>query len=217
MQNKITELKNQTKIPIVFIEHENNIKIGKLRNKANMMASGDILVCCDDDDYYPPERVEEAYEKLINSDLLIAGCSPTFMYDYILDKQYKFMNFWENHSPNNSFAYKKEYLTNHTHDKTGAGAYTGGSFSALISNQSGTCIVVGQEEAIFGTSAGSFGVSGTGLADSTFSVYVTEKMQIVLFGQWHTLYCNTLNNKFHKKKDYYFLNYSIYYCIEYYL
>ena len=118
MLNKINELKTLIEIPIVFVEHENNIKIGKLRNKANNKAIGDILICCDDDDYYPPERVQEAYDKLINSELLLAGCSATFMYDFVLDKQYKFLQFWDNHSPNNAFAFKREYLLNHSHDET---------------------------------------------------------------------------------------------------
>ena len=118
MNNKIENLRTQIDIPIEFIDHEEGIKIGGLRNKANNKAKGDILICCDDDDYYPPERVQEAYDKLINSDLLLAGCSPTFMYDYVLDKQYKFLQFWETHSPNNAFAFKREYLINHSHDET---------------------------------------------------------------------------------------------------
>ena len=115
---QIEKLRLLINIPIVFIEYEEGIKIGKLRNKANMKAIGDIIICCDDDDYYPPERVQEAYDKLINSDLLLAGCSPTFMYDYVLDKQYKFLQFWDTHSPNNAFAFKREYLLNHSHDET---------------------------------------------------------------------------------------------------
>ena len=37
------------------------------------------------------------------------------MYDYFLDKMYKFKEFGPNHSTNNCLAYKREYLEKHSH------------------------------------------------------------------------------------------------------
>ena len=118
MSVQIDLLRTQINIPIVFVPYEKGALIGKLRNKSNKAAKGDILVCLDDDDYYPPERIQEAYDNLIKSDWLIAGVSATYMYDYVFNKQYKFNSFGEYHSPNNSMAYKKEYIINHTYDET---------------------------------------------------------------------------------------------------
>jgi hypothetical protein len=55
----------------------------------------------DDDDYYTNDRVEHAVTKLSSSKALIAGCSAVLIYDYFLDKLYKFKQFGPNHSTNN--------------------------------------------------------------------------------------------------------------------
>lgn len=103
---------------IVFIEHEDDCKIGRLRNKLNAKATGDIIVCMDDDDYYPPERLESVYNSLTNSDEKIVGCSDCLMFDFILNKQYQFVKLGSNVVTNNTIAYKKDYLINHKHDET---------------------------------------------------------------------------------------------------
>jgi glycosyltransferase involved in cell wall biosynthesis len=90
-------------------------KLSDLRNIGNAWCSGDIIICMDDDDYYPPERIEHAVNCLMNSSKLIAGCSPVHMYEYDMQKLYKFDCFGENHSTNNCFAYKRKYLENHSH------------------------------------------------------------------------------------------------------
>ena len=70
----------------------------------------------DDDDYYPQERVQHAVEKLENSSCLIAGCTDLYMYEFSLQKMYKFYGFHPNHSTNNVMAFKRSYLCNHRHD-----------------------------------------------------------------------------------------------------
>ena len=102
--------------PIVYIEWAPNMKLGELRNKGNKACKGDITVAMDDDDYYVKERVSHAVNKLVNSKAQIAGCSPMYIYDYTLEKLYKFNGFGPNHSVNNAMAWKKSYLTNHQHD-----------------------------------------------------------------------------------------------------
>lgn len=112
------DMKDLKDINLIFIPYEKNCNIGSLRNKGNDKTTGDIIVCMDDDDYYPSERVEHAYESLQKSEFLIAGCSPTLMFDFVLNKQFQFQSFGDYHSVNNAFAYKKEYLLNHRHDET---------------------------------------------------------------------------------------------------
>jgi glycosyltransferase involved in cell wall biosynthesis len=106
----------QTNIPIVYVDWQENVKLGELRNKGNNMCKGDITVCMDDDDYYPKSRVEHAVNKLKNSKANIAGCSALLIYDYFLEKIYKFNQFGPNHSTNNCMAWKKEYLLTNKHD-----------------------------------------------------------------------------------------------------
>jgi len=104
--------------PIVYIEYKEGKKLGELRNVGNNTCKGDITVCMDDDDYYPPARVEHAVSKLNSSKSLIAGCSAVLIYDYFLEKLYKFNPFGPNHSTNNCMAWKKEYLLTNKHDSS---------------------------------------------------------------------------------------------------
>jgi len=102
---------------IVYVEWANG-KLGELRNRGNKSCKGDITVVFDDDDYYFSDRIEHAVDKLTNSTAKIAGCSAVMIYDYFLDRLYKFKSFGVNHSTNNCMAWKKEYLINHSHDST---------------------------------------------------------------------------------------------------
>ena len=116
--SKIQSLKENLDIPIIYIEKKPGEKLGALRNKGNMACSGDITVVMDDDDYYPVERVQHAVEKLQSSSYLIAGCSDMLIYDYTLEKLFKFTKFGEYHSVNSCFAWKKKFLENHKHDES---------------------------------------------------------------------------------------------------
>jgi len=113
----MNEINNKTPFPIKYIEYREGLKLSDFRNRGNAECNGDIIVCMDDDDYYPPKRVESAVLKLMNSNKQIAGCSDAYMYNYNLDKLYKFKSFGKNHSTNNCLAYKKEYLLTHQHQK----------------------------------------------------------------------------------------------------
>ena len=111
----IAEIKPQVNFTINYIEYSGR-KLGGLRNLGNDACTGDIIVCMDDDDYYPPERVEESVTKLNNSKCLIGGVSDVYLYDFFLDRLFKFKGFMEYHSTNNCMAYKKEFLLTHKHD-----------------------------------------------------------------------------------------------------
>jgi hypothetical protein len=108
----------QSTIPIIYIPWKPNTKLGELRNMGNKTCKGYITVCMDDDDYYTPDRVEHAVKKLSSSSANIAGCSAILIYDYFLDKLYKFNQFGPNHSTNNCMAWKKEYLIKNSHDSS---------------------------------------------------------------------------------------------------
>jgi hypothetical protein len=100
----------------------------------------------DDDDYYPPKRIETAVSKLNKSTKQIAGCSYAYMYDYNLDKLYKFKSFGRNHSTNNCLAYKKEYLLTHKHeaglDRGEEMSFTNNFTEPMIQLDSEDCIVI---------------------------------------------------------------------------
>ena len=137
---------NKTRFPIKYIGFEEDSKLSDLRNRGNALCKGDIIVCMDDDDYYPPKRVETAVSKLNNSTKQIAGCSYAYMYDYNLDKLYKFKSFGRNHSTNNCLAYKKEYLLTHKHeagvDRGEEMSFTNNFTEPMIQLDSEDCIVI---------------------------------------------------------------------------
>ena len=109
------EIKHQINYKINYIVYSGQ-KLGGLRNLGNNACTGDIIVCLDDDDYYPPTRIEEAVNKLSNSQCLIGGVSDVYLYDFFVNRLYKFKGFMEYHSTNNCMAYKKEYLLTNKHD-----------------------------------------------------------------------------------------------------
>ena len=137
---------NEIRFPIKYIGLEEGSKLSDLRNRGNASCKGDIIVCMDDDDYYPPKRVVTAVSKLNNSTKQIAGCSYAYMYDYNLDKLYKFKSFGRNHSTNNCLAYKKEYLLTHKHeaglDRGEEMSFTNNFTEPMIQLDSEDCIVI---------------------------------------------------------------------------
>ena len=109
------DIKSNINFNIKYIEYSGQ-KLGGLRNLGNNACVGDIIVCLDDDDYYPPCRIEEAVNKLTNSPCLIGGVSDVYLYDFFVNKLFKFNGFMEFHSTNNCMAYKKEFLYSNKHD-----------------------------------------------------------------------------------------------------
>ena len=115
IKKQFENIKSHVKFNYNYIEYSGQ-KLGGLRNIGNKACIGDIIVCLDDDDYYPPDRITEAVEKLSNSKCLIGGVSDVYLYDFFINKLYKFKGFMEFHSTNNCMAYKKEYLIENKHD-----------------------------------------------------------------------------------------------------
>jgi len=117
-------IKNELKctIPIVYVpgyhidlsgnQVYNGNHLGQLRNISNKTSTGDICVCFDDDDFYPPTRVEHSVQMLMSSKAEIAGCSSKYLYDFSLQRLFKFKQFGPNHSTNDCMAYKRSYFEN---------------------------------------------------------------------------------------------------------
>ena len=130
---------------IIYVEYTGKA-LSDLRNIGNNKCIGDIIVCMDDDDYYPPERVSHAVESLQNSGALIAGCSDIYLYEYFMEKLYKFKGFHAKHSTNNCMAFKKEYLKNHAHDSglimSEEKSFTNDFTEPMVQLDSKKCIIV---------------------------------------------------------------------------
>jgi glycosyltransferase involved in cell wall biosynthesis len=92
--------------------------IGELRNMANRHVSGDIIICMDDDDYYQPEYIEHCVEELTKSNLNLAGCSASYMYQNSTNTLFQYDSFGENHTTNNCMAYKSEYIKYNMYDES---------------------------------------------------------------------------------------------------
>jgi len=111
----------QCNVPIVYIPGHtngvyNNNHLGELRNISNRSSKGEICVVMDDDDWYPKTRVEHAVNMLVNSKAEIAGCSDKYLYDYTLQRLYKFKQFGPNHSTNDAMAYKRTYFEKNSYE-----------------------------------------------------------------------------------------------------
>jgi len=90
----------------------NDNHLGELRNISNRSSQGDICVCFDDDDFYFESRVEHTVQMLMGSKAEIAGCSNKYLYDFSLERLFKFKAFGPNHSTNDCMAYKRTYFEN---------------------------------------------------------------------------------------------------------
>ncbi len=94
---------------IKYISYNANNTFGELKNRANNNANGDILIRMNDDDFYFPSFIHHCVDKLTKSTKLIAGSNIIYVHDIILSKTFKSkLNY-------NIFAYKKEYITDHSY------------------------------------------------------------------------------------------------------
>ena len=146
IQEFINTHEELTDITMRLIVPDTILHLSDLRNIGNDNCKGDIIVCMDDDDYYPPTRISHAVLMLNRYDRLIAGCSAMYMYDYDIDKLYKFRGYHNNHSTNNCMAYKKAYLKNHRY-KEGCNmaeeySFTKGFTEPMIQLNAEKCIIV---------------------------------------------------------------------------
>uniref|UniRef100_A0A6C0JDJ0 Glycosyltransferase 2-like domain-containing protein n=1 Tax=viral metagenome TaxID=1070528 RepID=A0A6C0JDJ0_9ZZZZ len=110
--DKIRDLIETSNIPqIRYFEVNEKMTLGAKRNFMHSFVRGSIIVYMDDDDYYPPERIEDAVEKLTaNPKALCAGSSEIYIYFKHIQKMYQCGPYGPNHATAGTFAFRKELL-----------------------------------------------------------------------------------------------------------
>ena len=110
--DKIRDLIEKSNIPqIRYFEVKDKMTLGAKRNYMHKFVRGTIIVYMDDDDYYPPQRIEDAVEKLeANPQALCAGSSEIYIYFKHIKKMYKCGPYNPNHATAGTFAFKTELL-----------------------------------------------------------------------------------------------------------
>jgi glycosyltransferase involved in cell wall biosynthesis len=110
--DKIRDLIEKSDIPqIRYFDVNEKMFLGAKRNYMHKFVRGSIIVYMDDDDYYPPERIEDAVEKLEeNPQALAAGSSEIYIYFKHIEKMYKCGPYNPNHATAGTFAFRTELL-----------------------------------------------------------------------------------------------------------
>jgi len=110
--DKIRDLIESSNIPqIRYFEVAEKMTLGAKRNYMHSFTRGSIIVYMDDDDYYPPERIEDAVEKLeANPKALCAGSSEIYIFFKHIQKMFKCGPYGPNHATAGTFAFRKELL-----------------------------------------------------------------------------------------------------------
>ena len=104
-----------------YFKYDQKMYLGKKRNLAHELCSGEIIVYMDDDDYYPPTRVSHAVSVLrANPKVLCAGSSEMHIYFTNIDQMYKFGPYGPNHATAATFAFRRELLAKTRYDDTAA-------------------------------------------------------------------------------------------------
>jgi glycosyltransferase involved in cell wall biosynthesis len=110
--DKIRDLVEQSGIQqIRYFEVDKKMSLGAKRNHMHKFVRGSIIVYMDDDDYYPPERIEDAVDKLqANPEAMCAGSSEIYIYFKHIQKMYKCGPYGPNHATAGTFAFRTELL-----------------------------------------------------------------------------------------------------------
>lgn len=110
--DKIRDLIETSDIPqIRYFDVAEKMSLGAKRNYMHRFVRGSIIVYMDDDDYYPPERIQDAVEKLeANPSALAAGSSEIYIYFKHIQKMYKCGPYNPNHATAGTFAFRTELL-----------------------------------------------------------------------------------------------------------
>ena len=110
--DKVKDLIETSNIPqIRYFSVDQKMTLGAKRNYMHKFVRGTIIVYMDDDDYYPPERIEDAVDKLVaNPQAMAAGSSEIYIYFKHIQKMYKCGPYNPNHATAGTFAFRTELL-----------------------------------------------------------------------------------------------------------
>lgn len=122
---------------VKYHRYEEKMNIGKKRNLANKLATGEYIVAWDDDDFYPPTRISHSVTTLIkNPKATIAGASECYMWYSDIKTVYKVGPYSGNHGTNGTMAYTKGYKDRHIYDEfvlnAEEGSFTGGFTETMV-------------------------------------------------------------------------------------
>jgi glycosyltransferase involved in cell wall biosynthesis len=103
---------------VKYIRVEEKMKLGAKRNFIHSQCKGEILVYMDDDDYYPPERINEAVNKLRSKPKALAcGSSKLLVYFKHNQKIYEFGPYGQSHATAGTFAFYRQLLKETSYDE----------------------------------------------------------------------------------------------------
>lgn len=105
-------------VKVRYVEVGQRLTLGKKRNLSHEYCQGDIIVYLDDDDYYPPQRVQHAVERLLETGHLVAGC--TMLPIFFVDNGQAWVSgpFGPDHATANTFAFRRELLASRRYEDT---------------------------------------------------------------------------------------------------
>ena len=109
------EIKSLLPIKVKYQRLKTKLSLGKKRNIAHQLCSGDYIIYMDDDDYYYPARVSHAVSSLQKSGKEIAGS--TLLQIYYCHDQQLWMSgpFGINHATAGTFAMTRKFAREHSY------------------------------------------------------------------------------------------------------
>lgn len=100
----------QLDIRVKHIRLDKRLMLGHKRNLSHEHCTGEIIVYMDDDDYYPPQRVQHAVERLLETKQLVAGATMLPIYFTDTGQAWLAGPYHNNHATANTFAFLRELL-----------------------------------------------------------------------------------------------------------
>ena len=97
-------------IKVKHIRLDKRRLLGHKRNLSHEYCTGEIIVYMDDDDYYPPQRVQHAVERLLETKQLVAGATMLPIYFTDTGQAWLAGPYHNNHATANTFAFRRELL-----------------------------------------------------------------------------------------------------------
>jgi len=97
-------------VKVNVVDVEPRLSLGKKRNLSQDHCNGEIIVYLDDDDYYPPQRVQHAVERLLETGHSVAGSTLLPIFFVGNGQAWVSGSFGPYHATANTFAFRRELL-----------------------------------------------------------------------------------------------------------